>query len=105
MRDKDFQAGAKKPRITAAPVAGLELEQLIGNVVHAPQAVREKVKSAIRPKSSDTEKFRTSGKSRNKKEPKRGSLKRRHAICREVHSDVGCAARDFLDAGCPGMGH
>lgn len=62
MRDPGFLADAKKQRITIEPIDGGELQQLIQDVISAPQDVRNDVKTAIEPKATDTKKVKNKAK-------------------------------------------
>jgi hypothetical protein len=48
MKDPDFQAEAERQGMDMSPMSGEELQQLVADIVNAPPAVIEKVRSAVR---------------------------------------------------------
>ena len=56
MADPEFRADAQKQRAEISPMTGEETQTLVADLIHAPLAVREKVKAAFQAKTGIEEK-------------------------------------------------
>ncbi len=71
LKDPKFMADAKRERADIDAMTGVELQQLVADVVDVPDALREKVRAAIVPHKTDASK-KAGGKKGKKKKKKNG---------------------------------
>ena len=63
LKDPDFIADAKSERAEIRAMSGVELTEVVANLINSPQALRDRVKDAIEPK--DAQEFKGEKKSGN----------------------------------------